>query len=131
MQVHHIGYLVKNITKAEKDFEALGYVCEAPLVFDSIRKVDISFWINGESRVELVSPKGEDSVVYGLLKTYKNMPYHICYISENMEADLEMLRGRGYFQMDEPTEAPAIGGRKVCFLMSGASGMIELLEDVK
>ena len=34
----------------------------------------------------------------------------------------------GYVQIDAPMPAPAIGGRRVCFLMNRFAGMIELLE---
>lgn len=129
MRVHHIGYLVKKIEKAERELSELGYLCEAPVVYDEIRRVDISFWKNGETRIELVSPKSQDSVVYELLKSCKNMPYHICYLSENIEQDVEKLRDRGFFLMDTPTPAPALNNRRVCFLMGSASGMIELLEE--
>ena len=78
--------------------------------------------------VELVSPNAPDSVVSGLIKTYKNAPYHICYLCEDLDAQLESLAREGYLQIDEPTPAPAIGGRRVCFLMNPALGMIELLE---
>lgn len=128
LKVHHIGYLVKKIDKAEKDFTALGFECIAPVVYDSLRDADISFWEKNGYCVELVSPKSEKSVVYDLLKKFKNMPYHICYSSTDMNSDIEDLRKSGYMLLDEPMEAVAIEGRKVCFLFSANSGMIELLE---
>ena len=42
--------------------------------------------------------------------------------------ELAALESGGYTRMDEPTPAPAIGGRRVCFLYSARIGMIELLE---
>ena len=128
LKVHHIGYLVKKINKAEKDFAALGFECIAAVVYDPLRDADISFWEKDGYCVELVSPKSEKSVVYDLLKKFKNMPYHICYSSTNMDSDIEELREKGYMLLDEPMAAVAIGGKKVCFLFSANSGMIELLE---
>lgn len=128
LKVHHIGYLVKKINKAEKDFAALGFECIAPVVYDPLRDADISFWKKDGYCVELVSPKSEKSIVYDLLKKFKNMPYHICYSSTDMNSDIEELREKGYMVLNEPMEAVAIEGRKVCFLFSANSGMIELLE---
>jgi len=128
LKVHHIGYLVKKISKAEKDFAALGFECIASVVYDPLRDADISFWEKDGYCVELVSPKSEKSIVYDLLKKFKNMPYHICYSSTDMNSDIEELREKGYMVLDEPMEAVAIEGRKVCFLFSANSGMIELLE---
>lgn len=128
MKVHHVGYLVKKLERAERDFMRLGYERETDTVYDPIRQVDISFWKNGDYRIELVSPKTEESVVYELMKTCKNMPYHICYETEDLEEERSRLRNQGFFPVDEPTPAVAIDGRRVCFMMSGQSGMIELLE---
>ena len=131
LKVHHIGYLVKKISKAEKDFEALGFECIAPVVYDPLRDVDISFWEKDGYCVELVSPKSEKSVVYELLKKFKNMPYHMCYSSTDMNGDIESLSKNGYILLDEPMEAVAIEGKRVCFLFSANSGMIELLEETE
>ena len=100
MKIHHIGYLVKKLPKAAAEFKKLGYVEVSGVTDDQIRKVDIQFLEKDGYVVELVSPNSPDSVVAGLIKTYKNAPYHICYLSEDMEADLKQLTENGYFQMD-------------------------------
>ena len=128
MRVHHTGYLVKRLEKAAAAFSALGYEAEGGAVYDEYRDVDILFLTLGEYLVELVSPRSERSVVAKLLKTYKNAPYHLCYEAEDFGGELERLEGAGYLRIDEPTPAPALGGRRVCFLMSPHAGMIELLE---
>lgn len=128
MKVHHIGYLVKKLEKAAEEFEKLGYVRLGDITPDPQRKIDILFLIKDGYVVELVSPNAADSVVSGLLKTYKNSPYHICYESTDFQTDLEQLTGNGYVQIDQPTPAPAIENRRVVFLMNSRLGMIELLE---
>lgn len=130
MKIHHIGYLVKKLNKAQEAFEALGYTAEGAVVQDEIRKVNILFLEKDGYRVELVSPYAADSVVAGLMKTYKNTPYHICYEAADFETDIAWLEGNGYVRMDEPTAAPAIEGRRVTFFMNPALGMIELLEGI-
>ena len=128
MRIHHIGYLVKKLEKAAEEFEKLGYVRLGDVTDDTYRKVDILFLEKDGYAVELVSPNAPDSVVAGLLKTYTNAPYHICYVCEDLDGELERLTGSGYVQIDSPVPAPAIGGRRVCFLMNRFAGMIELLE---
>ncbi len=127
LKIHHIGYLVKKIEKAKKTFEALGYLVEQDTVYDDIRKVDICFLVKDGYRVELVSPVSEDSVVSGLLKKYKNTPYHICYEAEDPEAAYQKLTENGFAAIDTPTPAPALDGRNVVFLISPVIGMIELI----
>lgn len=128
MEVHHVGYLVKRLEKAAAAFSALGYRAEGEAVCDPGRDVDILFLALGTCRVELVCPRSEKSVVARLLKTYKNAPYHICYETGDLAGDLARLEEAGYLRIDQPAPAPALGSRRVCFLMSPHAGMIELLE---
>ncbi len=79
-------------------------------------------------QIELVSPADTESVVSGLLKKYKNSPYHICYETPDFDADFASLVQEGYTAIDVPTPAPALDGRRVVFLMNPFLGMIELLE---
>ena len=128
MTVHHIGYLVKNIEKAVDQFKKLGYDAYSGKSFDEFRKIAIVFLKKNSMVIELVSPISNESVIYGLLKHYKNSPYHICYESESFEEDLENLKQSGFTAIAEPAAAPAIENRKVVFLMSPVIGLIELLE---
>lgn len=127
LKIHHIGYLVKKIEKAKQTFEALGYLTEQDIICDEIRKVRICFLIKDGYRVELVSPVSEDSVVSGLMKKYKNSPYHICYEADDPETAYQELTAGGFTAIDTPTPAPALDNRKVVFLISPALGMIELI----
>lgn len=127
LTVHHIGYLVKKIEKAKDAFLSLGYQIEQDTLQDEIRKVDICFLIKDGYRVELVSPYAEDSVVSGLMKRYKNSPYHICYETTDFDSALTDLTANGFIVIDTPTPAPALGGRDVVFLNSAVLGMIELI----
>lgn len=128
LTVHHIGYLVKKIEKAKDTFLSLGYQVEQDTMRDEIRKVDICFVIKDNYRIELVSPYAEDSVVSGLMKRYKNSPYHICYETTDFDAAYANLCRDGFIAIDTPTPAPALGGREVVFLSSAALGMIELIK---
>lgn len=127
LKIHHIGYLVKKMNAAINSFENLGYHIIQETVYDDIRKVDICFLEKDGYCIELVSPVSEDSVVYGLLKKYKNNPYHICYETGDFEKDYEYLLSNGFIAIDEPTPAPALQNRKVVFLTSPVIGMIELI----
>ncbi|MGN0512815.1 MAG: VOC family protein [Lachnospiraceae bacterium] len=127
MKIHHIGYLVKNMDRAIKEFSRLGF-CDGEVVRDEYRGIDICFMDNDGYCVELISPYRDDSTVSGLIKKYNNSPYHLCYISNNLEKDVEELAQTGYIQIGEPKEAPAIDGRRVVFMMNRSVGMIEIVE---
>ena len=127
LTIHHIGYLVKKIVPAIRSFEALGFQVAREVTRDDIREVDICFLEKDGYRVELVSPYSATSVVAGLLKKYKNCPYHICYETSHFEEALDELTSHGYVMMGSPTPAPAIDQHPVVFLMNASLGMIELL----
>ena len=128
LTIHHIGYLVKKIVPAIRSFEALGFQVAREVTRDDIREVNICFLEKDGYRVELVSPYSATSVVAGLLKKYKNCPYHICYETSHFEEALEELTSHGYVMMGSPTPAPAIDQHPVVFLMNASLGMIELLD---
>ena len=67
-------------------------------------------------------------MVSGLIRKIGNSPYHICYVSDDFEADIETLKQNGYIMIDRPTPAPALGGRRVVFFIHMHAGMIELLD---
>ena len=128
MKIHHIGYLVKKLEKAQKQFETLGFMPMGENVYDEIRGIDILFMKNGDVVIELVCPVDEQSQVSGLVKRLGNSPYHICYETEDIERAVEELSGSGYVVVNPPKVAPAIDGRRVAFLMSASVGLIELVE---
>lgn len=129
LQIHHIGYLVKKMDAAIRTFKNLGYEVEQDTVYDDIRKVNICFLQKDGCRIELVSPASEDSVVAGLIKKYKNSPYHICYESENFDEDYQALLSNGFLSIDTPTPAPALHNKEVVFLTNPSMGMIELIKN--
>ncbi|MBQ4220432.1 MAG: VOC family protein [Butyrivibrio sp.] len=128
MKIHHVGYLAKSIDKTEKKFFELGYEVEQPTKYDEIRDINIEFLRNGDYRVELIEPMGENSPMYPLLKRYKNTPYHFCYEVDDMDKAIEELEGKHYTVIHEPAVAPCIDGKKVTFLNNISMGIIELVE---
>ena len=129
LKVHHIGYLVKKIEPAIRTLKTLGYRTTQDTIFDEIRQVNICFLEKDGYCIELVSPISEDSVVAGLLKRYKNCPYHICYEAADFEKDFDTLRAEGFLPIDTLTPAPALAGREVVFMTHAALGMIELIKN--
>lgn len=128
LKIHHIGYLVKKMDAAIRSFENLGYQITQDRVYDNIREVEICFMQKDGYCIELVSPVSDTSVVSGLVKRYKNSPYHICYETQDFEKDYQTLLENGFIAIDTPTPAPALQNREVVFLSGAAMGMIELIK---
>lgn len=128
MKIHHIGYLVKKMEKAKLLFIEMGFKVEQEMIYDDYREIDICFLNKEGYRIELVSPRNADSVVYGLRKKIGNSPYHICYEVDNLEESIKVLGKLRFVVCQEPHAAKALGNRKVAFLINSQMGMIELLE---
>jgi len=95
-KVNHLGYLVKDINKSRAAFEGLGFTPRTPeSIYDQDRACHILFMDNGVSCIELIRPKDETSPIFGLLKRYSNMPYHLCFESSDLAADIATLTYSG------------------------------------
>jgi len=129
MKVHHVGYAVKSIEDARKEFELLGFRCESETVLDNVRKVRILFMTNDTCRIELIEPNENGSRIDNILKKGGSSPYQICYESEDIENDTKLLKQSGFTTISNISPAPALENKKVCFLYSKDVGIIELVEE--
>jgi methylmalonyl-CoA/ethylmalonyl-CoA epimerase len=79
------------------------------------QKVKVAFFSIGETNIELVMPTSEDSSVAKFLDSKGEGLHHICYASDDIEADLANLKARGARLIDE---TPRLGahGAKVAFV---------------
>lgn len=127
MKIDHIGYAVKDIDKAKAVFEKLGYSFEQT-VTDTNRNIFISFGKMDGYRIELVAPISSGSPVDSYLANIGATPYHICYVSENIEEDIKSLEKNRFKVLLPLTSAVAFDSKRVVFLYSLAVGMIEIVE---
>ncbi len=128
MQVDHIGYAVKKMDKAIESFSVLGYSF-GEIFTDEKRGIYICFGNNGSFRIELISPiPGFESPADGWLKKNGPSPYHICYVSDNLEEDLETLSKQKFKVIIPPDTAIAFGGKRVAFLFNLQQGLLEIVE---
>ena len=130
MKVDHIGYAVKRIDRAITAFQKLGYEFE-PVIDDTDRNVKLAFGSKDGYRIELVAPldKKLESPVDQYLSNAVGTPYHICYKSESLDAEIEELKTQGYKVVIEPRPAVAFDGRRVVFMMNIGFGLMEIVEN--
>ena len=129
MQIDHIGYAVKRLDRAISAFEKLGFSLE-PMIDDTDRNIRIAFGEKDGYRIELVCPldREKESPVDQYMKNAVGTPYHICYQSDNFDAEVESLKRQGFRVVIEPRPAVAFGGKRVVFLMSLGFGLMEIVE---
>ena len=129
LQIHHIGYAVKDIDKAIDSFVFLGYSI-TEITDDVARNVRIVFAEKDGYCVELISPLHSEkaSPIDTILKKNGPIPYHICYAVDNIQNACALLKKEHYHMISEISPAPAISGRNVVFLYNATIGIIELVE---
>lgn len=128
MKVHHIGYYVPDIEGAQKEFASLGYMPEGECTHDEERRVYIQFLRNDSTLVELVAPAGGCTLFPKSMRKNGAAPYHICYECEDMDEEIKDWQKKGFLLLRSPSPAPAMQNRRVSFLYSGTTGMIEFVE---
>ena len=128
LAIHHVGYLVRRMDKALTGFEKLGYVLSGDPVYDESRGADIAFLEKDGYRIELVS-SDKTSDIYPMLKKTGSGPYHICYETDDLEAETAGMEKLGYTVFKDRQPAPAISDRaEVVFLYNAQLGMMELVQ---
>lgn len=126
MEVHHIGYAVSDMESSIEQLRVLGYTV-GDVIIDDHRSVYIAFAHQGTYCVELISPNADDSPVSKILQKNGPTPYHICYLVDDMEQSLALLKTKKWVVVVPPAVAIAFNGRHVAFLYNRYLGLIELL----
>ena len=80
-------------------------------------------------RVELIAPMCSGSPVDMYLSKIGPTPYHICYRSADIEADIKELLANRYKVSIPLAPAIAFGNKRVVFLYSLSVGLIEIVEE--
>lgn len=124
--VAHIGIAVTSIEEARAFYEALGLQVEA--IEDVPQEgVRVALIPCGDVRIELLEPTSEDSPVARFLNSRGPGLHHICFASDDLDADDAALREIGARLLRErPTRGA--GGSRVQFVhpKSAAGVLVEL-----
>jgi methylmalonyl-CoA/ethylmalonyl-CoA epimerase len=127
---HHIGFLVKDIALAVRDFNTrLGYSVESDVIEDPVQTAFVQFlrqpgipvWI------ELITPNGPDSKLANALHKGGGL-HHLCYETDDIEGACLHLREQRMFMIAAPTLATAFPGRRIAWFMDRSGFLVELLE---
>jgi methylmalonyl-CoA/ethylmalonyl-CoA epimerase len=131
LPLDHIGYAVADIEKYLEEFfipvfrpQTIGLIVEDP-----IQRVRVAFvTLKGGARIELIQPVDESSPVSKILKNRRGGLYHLCYLVEQLEQEIERFRGKRCLLISGPTPAAAFGRRRIAFLYTPQFDIIELVE---
>lgn len=129
-RIHHIGIAVSDLDSGAALWgpDGLGLVEEGREDVVPAR-TRVAMFPVGESRIELLEPMGEDTPVAGFLAKRGPGIHHICFEVDDIDAEVERLRGLGVRLLSE-TPQPGAHGSRVMFIHPKDSGgvLVELNE---
>ncbi len=127
-RIDHIGIAVRSIEESRRLYEALGLRVEAVEEVAS-EGVRVALIPCGDTRIELLEATSEDSPIFRFLERRGPGMHHLCLATDDVRADQEALRGKG-FEVLRPQPTRGAGGCWVQFVHPGSTGgvLLELSE---
>jgi len=113
-KIHHVGVVVNSADEALKFYrDALGLDVTADRVIEDqgVRGVLLQI---GNSEIELLEPTRDDTGVAKFLATKGEGMHHICFESDDVDAELEGAKAKGIEVIDQKPRLGLAG--MICFL---------------
>lgn len=123
MKIDHLGIAVRDLARSERLFATLLGAEPAGRERVESEGVEVSFFQVGESRFELLEPQGEDGPLAKFLAKRGEGLHHVCLGVDDVDAEVERLKGAG-FQFVGEAPRPGAGGCRVAFIHPKSAGGI-------
>ncbi|MEO8539253.1 MAG: methylmalonyl-CoA epimerase [bacterium] len=113
-KIHHVGVVVQSADEAMKFYrDALGLKVTADRVIEDQGVRGVLLEIGG-SEIELLEPTRDDTGVAKFLASRGEGMHHICFESDDVDAELEAAREKGIDLIDQKPRLGLAG--MICFL---------------
>ncbi len=129
MKIDHIGIAVKSIEDSLGFYEGVLGVEQAGREVIEDQGVTVVLLPADESRIELLEPLSEDTVVGKFIARRGEGLHHVCYEVDDLTKKLDDLKSRGLRLLDGYPRRGA-EGRLVAFVHPSSAGgvLVELVE---
>lgn len=114
-KIHHIGIAVKDLKAAAEKYVAITGEKDYETEYVPEQDVEVAMFHVGESRIELLQGRSENSPISKFLEKNREGLHHIAYEVEDIESALEELKSQGFMLIDEKPRIGA-GGMKIAFV---------------
>ncbi len=106
--IHHIAYITEDLDRMAGYFEKiLGFEFVKKLFYEPW-KLDIVLFKSGDQYIEVIKPLEPGSPPYNFLKKKGEGLYHVAYLSDDIEKDMEEFKKKGVkFLEDKPAKGVA------------------------
>ena len=131
-KIEHIGIAVKSLEKSNELFAKL-FGKEAYKIEEVASEgVNTSFFMMGESKIELLEATKEDSPIAKFIEKKGEGIHHIAFDVTDIEAEIERLKGEGFIVLNE-TPKKGADNKLVAFLHPKSTNgvLIELCQEIR
>ena len=129
-KIEHIGIAVKDLAASNKIFEDILGV--APYKQEEVQSEHVltSFFQVGESKIELLQATSPDSAIAKYLEKNKEGIHHIAFDVEDIFAEIDRLKAKGYKLIHESPKEGA-DNKIIAFMHPKSSNgvLVELCQD--
>jgi len=129
-KIEHIGIAVKDLAASNQIFEDILGV--APYKQESVESEHVltSFFRVGESKIELLQATSPDSAIARFLDKNKEGIHHIAFDVDDIYAEIERLKSKGYSLIHD-TPKDGADGKIIAFMHPKSSNgvLLELCQD--
>lgn len=124
MKFHHVGVACHNIREEIDSISKIHDVIDvSPIVFDIEQNAELCMLTTSEGvAIELISGAQVANIIKKRI-TY----YHLCFETEDINAEIIRLQDIGAFLVSEPKPAILFDNKQVAFLQA-SYGLIELVQ---
>ena len=127
-RIDHLGIACKSLERSRKLYEMLGLKVTDEETIEQER-VRIAMVQMGESRIELLEPIGQDSVISKFIAKRGEGLHHVALHVEGLDALVAQLKSNGVKLVKDEVQIGASGHRYVFIHPSSAGGvLLELCE---
>ena len=128
-KINHIGIAVKDLKEAAEKYVGLTNITDYKTEYVEDQDVDVAMFKVGESQIELLQGRTENSPISKYLEKNREGLHHVAYEVEDVEKTLNELKEKGYRLIDETPRIGA-GGHKIAFIHPKSTGgvLTELIQ---
>lgn len=129
MKIDHICFAVKNITEGISYWESVfGYRQMTEVVQNSLQKVKVAFLCKHDSiLVKLIEPQEDNLSLVNFVNRGGGF-HHLCFRVEDMEEQLNELKGKGLIMLVPPQPGEAFNNHNIAFLLAKYGTNVELID---
>lgn len=131
-KIEHIGIAVKDLTASNKLYETLLGIAPYKQELVISEQVMTSFFQTGESKVELLEARSEDSAINKFIEKRGEGLHHVAFEVPDIYAEMKRLEKEGFRILNKQPKRGA-DNKLVCFIHpKSANGvLVELCQTIR